>query len=69
MSHFEQATLRKKSPCFFNEISGTGILVPTMQGDSKLLLGFPWPMILIPGKNKRDCLRNMKAQLKKFYYI
>jgi hypothetical protein len=36
-------------------------LRPSKQGGSKLLSGFPWPIISKPEARKQNCLRNMKV--------
>jgi hypothetical protein len=42
----------RKNPCLLNEISGIGILAHIIQDDSKLLSGFPWPIIFEPEEIK-----------------
>jgi hypothetical protein len=39
-----------------------------IQSDSKLLPGFPWPIICKPERIKHNCLRNTKVWLKYFHY-
>jgi hypothetical protein len=50
-SHSEKPTLRKKSPCVFNEISRIATLFPVIQGDSKLWSVFPWQINGNPDNN------------------